>query len=106
MMHAMELRAIREPLWASERPDPRPEAHQLLIRVPASGVCRTDLHLVDGELADPNLPIVPGHEIVGRVLEAGPGVTRLKPGDRVASPCLPTRPWPSCARAICRVRRC
>ena len=87
-MHAMELRAIREPLRPSQRPDPRPEAHQLLIRVHACGVCRTDLHLVDGELADPNLPIIPGHEIVGRVLEAGSAVTRLKPGDRVGVPWL------------------
>jgi len=87
-MRAMELRGIGEKLQASERPDPRPGPHQLLIRVHACGVCRTDLHLVDGELADPHLPIIPGHEIVGSVLEAGSAVTRLKPGDRVGVPWL------------------
>ncbi|HEY2110303.1 MAG TPA: alcohol dehydrogenase catalytic domain-containing protein, partial [Dongiaceae bacterium] len=56
----MELRRIGEKLQPSERPAPRPGAHQLLIRVHACGVCRTDLHLVDGELADPKLPIIPG----------------------------------------------
>jgi alcohol dehydrogenase, propanol-preferring len=87
-MQAMELRRIHEPLRPSERREPRPEAHQILIRVHACGVCRTDLHLVDGELADPKLPIIPGHEIVGSVVALGAGVTRLKPGDRVGVPWL------------------
>ena len=87
-MHGMELTAIGGPLRPTRRPDPRPAAHQLLIRVRACGVCRTDLHLLDGELADPSLPIVPGHEIVGTVLEAGADVARLKPGDRVGVPWL------------------
>ena len=87
-MRAMELRRIRDPLTAAERREPRPAAQQILIRVQACGVCRTDLHLVDGELADPKLPIIPGHEIVGQVIETGAGVTRLKPGDRVGVPWL------------------
>jgi propanol-preferring alcohol dehydrogenase len=87
-MRAMELRRIHDPLTPADRPEPRPGARQILIRVQACGVCRTDLHLVDGELADPKLPIIPGHEIVGRVIETGAGVTRLKPGDRVGVPWL------------------
>jgi alcohol dehydrogenase, propanol-preferring len=87
-MRAMELRRIRDPLTPTECPEPRPAAQQILIRVQACGVCRTDLHLVDGELRDPKLPIIPGHEIVGRVIETGAGVTRLKPGDRVGVPWL------------------
>ena len=87
-MRAMELRRIHERLTPTDRPEPRPAAQQILIRVEACGVCRTDLHLVDGELADPKLPIIPGHEIVGRVVETGAGVTRLKPGDRVGVPWL------------------
>jgi propanol-preferring alcohol dehydrogenase len=87
-MHAMELRAIGEALAPRERPDPRPEAHQLQIRVQACGVCRTDLHLIDGELQDPCHPIIPGHEIVGRVVEVGSAVTHHKPGDRVGVPWL------------------
>jgi len=87
-MRAMELRRIHERLTPTERPEPRPAAQQIMIRVQACGVCRTDLHLVDGELVDPKLPIIPGHEIVGRVIETGAGVTRLKPGDRVGVPWL------------------
>jgi propanol-preferring alcohol dehydrogenase len=87
-MRAMELRRIRDPLTATDRREPQPAAQQILIRVQACGVCRTDLHLVDGELRDPKLPIIPGHEIVGHVIETGAGVTRLKPGDRVGVPWL------------------
>jgi len=61
---------------------------EVLIKVSACGVCRTDLHIVDGELAPPELPIVPGHEIVGVVEAVGDGVTQLKPGDRVGVPWL------------------
>ena len=67
-------------------PDPAPD--QVLIEVEACGVCRTDLHVVDGELPDPKLPIVPGHEVVGRVLATGRAVTELKPGQRVGVPWL------------------
>ena len=66
--------------------DPAPD--QVLIAVEACGVCRTDLHVVDGELTDPKLPIVPGHEVVGRVLEVGRAVETLKAGDRVGVPWL------------------
>ena len=87
-MHGMELTAIGGPLRPTRRPDPRPAAHQLLIRVRACGVCRTDLHLLDGELADPSLPIVPGHEIVGRVVALGGGVAGFAIGQRVGIPWL------------------
>jgi propanol-preferring alcohol dehydrogenase len=62
--------------------------HQVLIRVHACGVCRTDLHVVDGELLHPKLPLVPGHEIVGTIEALGPGVSAFKPGDRVGVPWL------------------
>ena len=69
-----------------DRPEPGPQ--QILIRVHACGVCRTDLHVVNGELTDGKLPIIPGHEIVGRVVAAGAAVTRFKAGDRVGVPWL------------------
>jgi alcohol dehydrogenase, propanol-preferring len=69
-------------------PMPQPGPGQLLVRVAACGVCRTDLHLVDGELPHPKLPIVPGHEVVGRVERAGEGVRRFGVGDRVGVPWL------------------
>jgi alcohol dehydrogenase, propanol-preferring len=81
-MRAMVLRRPGERLAMEERPDPRPGPGQIRIRVEACGVCRTDLHVVDGELPDPKLPVVPGHEIVGRVEAAGEGVA-LTPGARV-----------------------
>ena len=65
-MRAMILREPRTPLALSEVPDPVPRAGQLRVRVRACGVCRTDLHVVDGELPEPKLPLVPGHQIVGR----------------------------------------
>jgi propanol-preferring alcohol dehydrogenase len=83
-MRAMVLRRPRERLTMEERPDPAPGPGQIRIRVEACGVCRTDLHVVDGELPNPKLPIVPGHEIVGRVEAAGQGVG-LKPGARVGA---------------------
>jgi propanol-preferring alcohol dehydrogenase len=67
---------------------PQASYHQLLIRVLACGVCRTDLHVVDGELPNPKLPLVPGHEIVGIVEAAGPRVTRFRAGDRIGVPWL------------------
>jgi len=69
-------------------PNPRPNADQILIRVHACGVCRTDLHVVDGELTEPKLPLVPGHEIVGTVVEQGEKVERFVIGDRVGVPWL------------------
>ena len=69
-----------------ERPVPGPG--QVLVRVLACGVCRTDLHVVDGDLPEPAIPIVPGHEIVGRIEETGPGVAAFEPGDRVGIPWL------------------
>jgi alcohol dehydrogenase, propanol-preferring len=88
-MRAMTLAAARQPLRLEERPQrPRPGPHEVLIRVHACGVCRTDLHIVDGELPDAKLPLVPGHEIVGRVVAIGPEVERLKTGDRVGVPWL------------------
>lgn len=87
-MRAMVLRRPGQPLELEERPRPEPGAGQLLVRVLACGVCRTDLHVVDGELPDPKLPLVPGHEIVGEVVATGPGVEGFTPGQRVGIPWL------------------
>lgn len=87
-MRAMVLRAPGEPLRAAELPVPEPGAGQVLLRVLACGVCRTDLHVVDGELPDPKLPLVPGHQIVGVVERMGEGVDRFSAGDRVGVPWL------------------
>ena len=81
-MRAMVLRRVGERLAMEERPDPRPGPGQICVRVEACGVCRTDLHVVDGELPDIRPPIVPGHEIVGRLEAAGEGVS-LPLGARV-----------------------
>ena len=67
---------------------PAPGPGQVLLKVHACGICRTDLHIVDGELTEPKLPIVPGHQIVGVVVEAGEGVGRPNVGDRVGVPWL------------------
>jgi len=83
-MRAMVLHRPHERLMMEERPDPAPGPGEIRVRVEACGVCRTDLHVVDGELPDPKLPIVPGHEIVGRVEAAGQGVG-LKPGARIGA---------------------
>jgi propanol-preferring alcohol dehydrogenase len=82
-MRAMLLEAQRTPLRYVELPDPEPGPAQLLVRVHACGVCRTDLHVVDGDLHEPKLPLVPGHQVVGEVAGVGRGVTRFKEGDRV-----------------------
>jgi propanol-preferring alcohol dehydrogenase len=87
-MLAMILDTPGEPLRKADIPSPSPGTRQVLIRVHACAVCRTDLHVVDGELTRPKLPLVPGHEIVGRVAELGAGVTRFKVGDRVGVPWL------------------
>jgi len=87
-MRAMVLYQPGQPLRPTELPDPRPGPGQVLVRVRACAVCRTDLHVVDGELTHPQLPLVPGHEIVGEVLALGAGVERFTPGDRVGVPWL------------------
>jgi alcohol dehydrogenase, propanol-preferring len=87
-MRAQLLTAPRRPLVTTELPAPRPGPHQLLIAVRACAVCRTDLHVVDGELADPKLPLVPGHEIVGIVVEKDQAADRFAVGDRVGIPWL------------------
>jgi alcohol dehydrogenase, propanol-preferring len=87
-MHAQLLTTIKAPLAAVELPSPHPGPRQVLIRVRACAVCRTDLHVVDGELPDPKLPLVPGHEIVGTILEKGTEVGRFAVGDRVGVPWL------------------
>jgi propanol-preferring alcohol dehydrogenase len=87
-MRAMIHDRPGEPLRAVVLPVPRPGAGEVLIEVEACGVCRTDLHLVDGELPDPVLPIIPGHEIVGRVAATGSGVAGLRVGLRVGVPWL------------------
>jgi alcohol dehydrogenase, propanol-preferring len=87
-MRAMVLERQREPLRLVERPDPEPGPGQVLIAVAACGVCRTDLHIVDGELSEPKLPLVPGHQIVGTVAGAGEGAERFSPGERVGVPWL------------------
>jgi propanol-preferring alcohol dehydrogenase len=84
----MVLSAVPGTLAESELPDPRPGEGQVLLRVHACAVCRTDLHVVDGELTHPKLPLVPGHEIVGTVLATGRAVERFAVGDRVGVPWL------------------
>lgn len=87
-MKAMMLRTVGAPLEMTELGDPVPGPDQLLIKVSACGVCRTDLHLVDGELPNPKLPIIPGHEIIGTVTGMGNGVTGFSIGTRVGVPWL------------------
>jgi propanol-preferring alcohol dehydrogenase len=87
-MRAMILERAGEPLRLVELPTPAPREGQARVRVAACGVCRTDLHVVDGDLKDPKLPIIPGHEIVGTVDALGPGVTQLALGQRVGIPWL------------------
>ena len=87
-MRAMVLDAPGRPLRLERRSWPRPAPGQILVEVAACGVCRTDLHVVDGELTEPELPIIPGHEIIGRVAELGDGVERFAIGDRVGVPWL------------------
>jgi len=98
-MHAMVLERPRTPLVTRGRPVPRPGPGEVLVEVKACGVCRTDLHVVDGELPDPKLPIVPGHEIVGRVAAIGEGVCAPAVGARVGIP------WLGSTCGICRYCR-
>jgi propanol-preferring alcohol dehydrogenase len=87
-MHAMQLRRPGEPLIHTRMPDPEPGRGEVGLRVSACGVCRTDLHVIDGELPDPKLPVIPGHEIVGRIEAVGTGVEALRIGMRVGVPWL------------------
>src|SRR5215469_13877627 len=87
-MKAMLLDKPVHPLRMAGVPTPEPGAGQVLLRVCACGVCRTDLHVVDGELTHPKLPLVPGHEIVGVVEKIGPGVSGVAVGARMGVPWL------------------
>jgi propanol-preferring alcohol dehydrogenase len=87
-MHAMVLLTPGTPLIHRELPVPKPNPDQVLIKVHACGVCRTDLHVVDGELPNPKLPIIPGHEIVGSIVQTGENVGSLRIGDRIGIPWL------------------
>ncbi|WP_429925711.1 zinc-dependent alcohol dehydrogenase family protein (plasmid) [Agrobacterium vitis] len=87
-MHAMVLNAIGTPLIWTELPDRQPGPGEIRLKVGACGVCRTDLHVVDGELSNPRVPIIPGHEIVGRIDAIGPGVADRRIGERVGVPWL------------------
>ena len=92
----MVLERQRSPLRVSELPEPAPGPGEVAIAVAACGVCRTDLHIVDGELSDPKLPLVPGHQVVGRVVQVGAGVDELRAGDRVGVPWLAS----TCGRCV------
>jgi alcohol dehydrogenase, propanol-preferring len=101
-MRAMLLRRPGQKLEAAEVAPPSPGPGEVLIQVCACAVCRTDLHVVDGELPDPKLPLVPGHEIVGRVVAAGAKAERFLPGERVGVPWLG---WTCGVCAYCRSGR-
>ena len=88
MMRAMVLHEAGSPLLLEERAIPAPGPGQILLRVSACGICRTDLHIIDGELNEPKLPLVPGHQIVGRVVASGKGSAAFREGDRVGVPWL------------------
>ena len=81
-MRAMRVHAPRKPLALDDVPVPQPAAGQVLVRVLACGVCRTDLHVADGDLTDCRYPVTPGHEIVGRVEPRGRGLVRTPCPDR------------------------
>jgi propanol-preferring alcohol dehydrogenase len=87
-MHAMVLKKIGTALEWTELPERQPGPGEIRVKVTACGVCRTDLHVIDGELPDPVVPIIPGHEIVGRIDAVGAGVEALKTGERVGIPWL------------------
>ena len=102
-MRAMVLDKPRQPLQLRDVKKPRPAKGQLLVQIATCAVCRTDLHVVDGELPDPKLPLIPGHQIVGRVEEIGEEVdSQFKIGDRVGIPWLG---WTDGECAYCRSNR-
>jgi propanol-preferring alcohol dehydrogenase len=88
MMRAMVFTGKGVPLRLEKRPIPAPGPLQILLQVTACGICRTDLHIIDGELSEPKLPLIPGHQIVGRVAALGRGSTEFREGDRVGVPWL------------------
>jgi len=98
----MVLEKPRQPLVLRDVPKPNPEPGQLLVRVSACAVCRTDLHIVDGELPDPKLPLIPGHQIVGRVEAVGTGAEKFSIGERVGIPWLG---WTDGECVYCRSNR-
>jgi propanol-preferring alcohol dehydrogenase len=101
-MRAMLFEKAGQPLRSAELTGPQAGAGQVLIRVRACAVCRTDLHITDGELNEPKLPLIPGHEIIGVVEKIGAGVSRFKLGDRVGVPWLG---WTCDACEFCRSGR-
>lgn len=102
-MRAMVLDKPRQPLQLRDMEKPRPSKGQLLVKIATCAVCRTDLHVADGELPDPKLPLIPGHQIVGRVEEIGEEVdSQFKVGDRVGIPWLG---WTDGECAYCRSKR-
>src|SRR5262245_2347668 len=101
-MRALVLHRPREPLQLEELAVPRAGEGQVVVRVHTCGVCRTDRHVFDGELPDPKLPLVLGHEIVGTVTEVGAGVERFSLGDRLGIPWLG---WTDGVCAYCRSGR-
>ena len=98
----MILEAAKQPLRQTELPVPEPSTGEVLLRVHACAVCRTDLHVVDGELTQPKLPLIPGHEIVGTVAALGADAKRFKIGDRVGVPWLG---WTCGACQFCNASR-
>jgi propanol-preferring alcohol dehydrogenase len=98
-MRAMVLNQQRQPLRLEERPEPEPGSGQVLLRVHACGVCRTDLHVVDGDLHEPKLPLIPGHQIVATVEGVGEGAERFAVGRRVGVP------WLGWSDGVCRYCR-
>ena len=88
VMKAMVLHSAKQALVFKDVPVPAPQPNQVLIKVIACGICRTDLHIVDGELTQPKLPLIPGHEIVGIVVHTGSNVSDLKENDIVGVPWL------------------
>ena len=95
-MRAMRFHGVRGELSLERIPVPTPGPGQVRVRVTACGICRTDLHLIDGDLHDPALPVIPGHEIVGRIDLLGAGVAGLSPGQRVGIP------WLASTCGVCR----
>jgi alcohol dehydrogenase, propanol-preferring len=87
-MRAMVFREVGSPLRLEEVRIPSPGPGEVLLRVAACGICRTDLHIIDGELSEPKLPLIPGHQVVGRVVGLGSGITAFREGDRVGIPWL------------------
>ena len=87
-MRAMVLNKVGQPLELQALPVPRPDRDQVLLKVTACGICRTDLHVLDGDLTEPSLPLVPGHQIVGTVESVGEGVHGFSPGQRLGVPWL------------------